>query len=185
MGTFYGGGDPYFQNDALVTADDENVAAGNGSANALSLVLDPLNIGANYTFFGTFIQCAEGSLGTNTGLDISSADTISFDLRLGAAGAWDQYAVKLEDVAPTGAGDFQNTFQLLSPNPVDTAWTTYTFPLSDFTGGSQPVDPSIFNQITIEGNPGPSGGGTTVFNLLVDNVEIVSNASSVGDWNLY
>ncbi len=182
-GAFYGGGNPFFQSDGSVTVD--NSGTGNGSTSALTAELLGATSGADFTFFGVFVQDDEGVNGTGSGLDISSADEVNFDLRLGQASSHAEYQVKLEDVDPTGAGDFENTTVALTPNPSDTGWESYSIPLSSFTSGSQPVDPTKFSQITIEAANPPTGGGTFDFSLLVDNVQIVDTATSVNDWTMY
>jgi len=185
VGAFAGGG---ADNGATPSADGDvtvdTSATGPDSSSALSAVLDPGNAGDPFTFFGVFIQNANGPDGTGTGLDISSAGTISLDLRLGQAGAHSDFNLRLEDV--DGGQEFNNASVPLTPAPTDTAWTSYSFALTDFTGqGGQVVDPTMFGQIAIDAFNTPVGAGANyTLDLQVDNVQIVE-ATSFQDWTLF
>ena len=186
IGGFYGGGDPFFQNDPAIVVETNTAGLGPDSSSCLRAVGTSLGTGANYSFFGTFVQNIEGVNGPDPdpGLNISAGTVLKFDLRLGAPGAHSSFNVKLEDVVPTGPGDFNNTNTAITPAPVDTAWTSYEIPLSTFTAGAQPVDLTQWSQIVIEASAIPASS-TVNLSLLVDNIQFVQNPSNVSDWAMY
>lgn len=187
LGGFYGGGDPFFQNDAAVVISTDNATEGPDGSNCMQATALGIAIGANYAFFGTFIQNGAGTLATppaNVGLDLSAATVLRFDLKLGTVGAHDNFVAKLEDVTPTGGGEFNNHTLAISPAPNATTWTSYELNIADFLSGAQVVDMTEVSQLVIEG-VGAVPSSTIDFDLLVDNVQFVDTSSSVSNWALY
>lgn len=187
LGGFYGGGDPFFQNDAAIVISTDQAGQGPDGSNCMRATALGIGIGANYAFFGTFIQNAAGTLATppaNTGLDLSAATVLRFDLKLGTVGAHSNFVAKLEDVTPTGGGEFNNHTLAITPPPNATTWTSYELSIADFLSGVQIVDMTEVGQLVIEG-VGATPSSTIDFDLLIDNIQFVDTSSSVSDWSLF
>lgn len=184
IGGFFGGGDPFFQADPAVVVGTDNAGEGPDGSNCMSAEATfDLTTTPDFAFFGTFIQHADGSLGTNTMLDITNATLLRLDAKLGTSGAHAEFAVKLED---NGFEPFNALAIALDPDPNETTWTTYEIPVADFLDTTgRVVDLENFNQITIEARNPPLGTNPVIFHLLIDNIQIVEEASNVSDWELF
>jgi hypothetical protein len=167
--SFYGGGDPFFQDDSQITntaVDAEGSStglAGDFAWNATGNLAD----GPNTTFFGHQVTLGEGR-------NISGFfNTLRFDARTGTGTAFSDYRVRIEDGNPTGAGDFQNNSVALSDyGSLSTTYSTFEIPFEDLLGGAQ--DPELTTATTIVlFHEAATGSGPYEVNLFIDQFELL------------
>lgn len=109
----------------------------------------------------------------NTGYDFSSFDTLSFDVRKGTSTAFGSWRVHLEDSSnpPT---EFMNDSVALAT--LTTSFQHVQIPLTSFTSGTTPVDPSLLTQIVFAAD---LSGSSPPFEIdfILDNVRIDSSSA--------
>jgi hypothetical protein len=173
VGGFYGRGDPYVQEDWQIALDyDEVGESGLAGDYAWSSTNAALTQGANYTFYGCYVQL-RASVATPT--DISGFTTLSFDIKLGPeTSPHTDWVVRLEDT--DGSSEFDNISYSLGT--LTTSYQHFDIPLSYFiTPPGQVVDLTLAKTIVFDAASPPFGGGTAVMDLVVDNVELTGSAT--------
>lgn len=168
----YGRGDPFVSDFGQVSLSLLQPGSSGQPADKALQAAGSLQAGTTFTFFGIVIPLTTT---VGQGFDFTGYSGLSFDIRRGSATAHSPWFVRLEDGAPTGAGDFNN--KNIALPALTTSFQSIQIPLSDFTsGGGQVVDLSLLSQVVFAADTSGPAPPSFELDLIIDNVRITKSA---------
>jgi hypothetical protein len=148
-----------------------NIAGASGGANDYALRVAQSPVPGNTTYIIAVLTLFPSA---NTGYDLHSFDTISFDVRKGTSTAFGSWLVRLEDSSDP-PNEFMNDSVALPA--LTTSFQHVQIPLTSFTSGSKPVDLTRLSQIVFAAVLPVSRPSTFEIDLILDNVRIYSSSA--------
>ncbi len=169
----YGGFTFGEQNGAGVSSGN-TVAGASGSPGDLALRVAQVSVPGATPYIIAVLTLFPNAA-NKSGYDLSSFDTLSFDVRKGTSTAFGSWRVRLEDSDP--GNEFLNDSVALAA--LTTSFQHVEIPLTNFTSGSTPVDLTRLAQIVFEAVLPGSRPPAFEIDFILDNARIHDSSEPV------
>jgi len=160
------------QQNSTEVASGNTAAGASGGAHDFALRVAQASVPGSTPYIIAVITLFPPS--TNTGYDLSSFDTLSFDIRKGTSSAFGSWLVRLEDSSDP-PNEFMNDSVALAA--LTTSFQHVQIPLTSFTSGARPVDLSRLAQIVFAAVLPASRPSSFEIDFILDNVRIYSSSA--------